>query len=535
MSLKKSGFNASTTVPSSATLDYVYNGVNTKITFANFVSNLGVTGTIVQDGAVTGTPVLDTAGSVNNIRNLEDGAGVTASVSAENGITLSHSFVQDTTGLPILLNATDLTPDLISLTGSGGITLTATDKVIDISGTTEGFSSQVIVKQASDLSGALDSTKEYVIDGVIDMGATQITVPQGGLNLKGFSFDISKLTSSESSYTMFVSPAGGSGNVVLSDMAFEVTGASSKLFDIVSDTGFEAVEINAVNFNDCTDLGVIDNYRQGLELGTGRFGGTPSLEMKGAWLGGYRITTSIARSIDNAMTAPIFKAGAGLVISTRFLTDLNIDLGTTAPLTDFAPSNFANPSSFQVRGAIVTRGGTPDPTDSTVTPNITASDLEASWDDNIGIGNTFEGGESEITTETATTISVIGAAVDVAGTFTASDLQHFDAPANGQLRHLGNTPREYRVSVDFSVAGTSAEQIKLLIVKWDDSASSFVEIATQTREINNFVGSRDIAFFNMLKTVVLDQNDYIKIQVANMTSTNNVTAELGDSFVVFAR
>ena len=43
----------------------------------------------------------------------------------------------------------------------------------------------IIVKQASDLSGTLDSTKVYLIDGIIDMGAQSIEVPSGGLTIIG--------------------------------------------------------------------------------------------------------------------------------------------------------------------------------------------------------------------------------------------------------------------------------------------------------------------------------------------------------------
>ena len=99
---------------------------------------------------------------------------------------------------------------------------------------------RILVQEAADLSGTLDSTVEYMIDGIIDMGTQSIEVPQGGLNLAGFNFDVSKLISSENNYTMFTSPASGSGNVLGKDYAIEVTGTNSQVYDIVSDTGFEA-------------------------------------------------------------------------------------------------------------------------------------------------------------------------------------------------------------------------------------------------------------------------------------------------------
>ncbi len=105
-----------------------------------------------------------------------------------------------------------------------------------------GLVNRVTVTQASDLSGVLDSTKEYFIDGIIDMGSQSIEVPQGGLNLSGYNFDVSKLISSAAAYTMFTSPVGGSGNLLGKDYAIEVTGAGSQVYNLVSDTGLEAFE-----------------------------------------------------------------------------------------------------------------------------------------------------------------------------------------------------------------------------------------------------------------------------------------------------
>ena len=147
---------------------------------------------------------------------------------------------------------------------------------------------QILVTQdnyITTLGGTIDSTKEYFIDGIIDLGSTQITVPNSGINLRGYNFDLSGLTSSEDNYTMFVSEsiAIGSGNFLGVDYFISVTGASSKVYDIYDATGFNAFEFTRINYNDCTNLGDIYDYRQGLELGTGRFGGSPSLTLHGLW------------------------------------------------------------------------------------------------------------------------------------------------------------------------------------------------------------------------------------------------------------
>ena len=129
---KKSEFIQQGTVLANSYLDYVVNGTNYKISYDNFVANLGVTGSIVQDGAVTGAPVLDVDGTVNRIRTIENGSGVLANVSAENGIKLSHNFVNDGTGTPIFLSTTADQPVFASLVAGNGISLTSTDNYVTI-------------------------------------------------------------------------------------------------------------------------------------------------------------------------------------------------------------------------------------------------------------------------------------------------------------------------------------------------------------------------------------------------------------------
>lgn len=397
------------------------------------------------------------------------------------------------------------------------------------------FNGRVVVSDPSQLSGTLDSSKEYFIDGIIDMGAQSIEVPEDGLYLTGYNFDTSKLVSSEPNYTMFTSPVGGSGNLVGKDYGIEVTGSNSKVYDISSLTGFEAFEFSRVNYNDCTSLGEIDSYRQGFETGTGRFGGKPELTLSGTWVGGYFIESSIVRSLTDG-TYSLFKAGAGLTMGSRFRTNMNVDLPASASFFDFSPANFPNPSTLQVDSAIVTRLGLQDATDSNYTPNISASDLACSWSNNVGMPNTFEGGSIGIGASAVTTINTIDVFEDVAASsWITADLQHFDNPAGGQLRHLGTNPREYKTIASLTIEGANNDVLTLRVIKWDDSASSFVTVLDQVRPVNNLIGARDVAFFNINVNTTLDQNDYIKLQVANNSGTANVTAETDGYLVVEQR
>lgn len=393
---------------------------------------------------------------------------------------------------------------------------------------------RVIVKTATDLSGVLDSTKEYFIDGVINMGSQTIEVPAGGLSLSGYNFDVSKLVSTASSYTMFTSPIGGSGDLIGKDYAIEVAGVSSKVYDITDATGFNAFEFARINYNDCTSLGTIAGYRQGLEVGTGRFGGKPELELAGTWLGGYFIDTSIVRGLDDGAYT-LFKAGAGFSMASRFRSNQNIDLPASVSFLDFSASNFTNPSTLQLEGCIVTRAGVFDANDSNLTPNIAASELVCAWSSNNGLPNTFVGGGLSVTSESTTTISSSGTFVDLAGTFTAGDLQHFDSPASGQLRHLGTSPREFSLAGQFVLDCGSNDEVDLKVVIFRSATTSFEDAKTQRRVINNLQGGRDVGYFVITDNIVLNINDYVKLQVANVNDTSNIIAELDSFFTIGAR
>jgi hypothetical protein len=426
---------------------------------------------------------------------------------------------------------TSVSPSAVYICASNGV---GTAKWENITLTKRCIVNQTNVQNT--LGGVIDSSVQYFIDGIVDLTGLGISieVPSGGINIQGLGLDISKIICSDNNYTMFTSPIGGSGNFLDAQLTYTVSGTLSKLFDLKSVNGFQAIEHNVVNFDDCTSLGVIDNYRQGLESGTGRFGGTPELELRGVW-NGYRITTSIVRVLTDGAYS-LFKAGVGLAISGRFLTDINVDIPANATFMDFATSNFINPSTLQLSGTIITRNGVTDPNDLNIIPNITNADLISSWKNNIGINNTFVGGQMNVIAEVTTPISApIGTFYPLLGTYTTSNLEHFDSPSNGQLRHLGNTPRAFNITSVINLEGVANNDVSVKIRKWNNSDGLFEDVITENRQINNFTGGRDIAFFIIITSVYLDQNDYIELQTANNTNNTDLTQEVGSYTVISER
>ncbi len=122
---KKSDFVAQDTVLANSFMDYFVNNTNYRISYQNLVAGLGVTGSIVTTGDVTGSPVLEIDGTVNKIRNIENGSGIVTLITPTNGVKVSQNFTANADGLPILLNTTAASPTIASIVAGSGISVAA--------------------------------------------------------------------------------------------------------------------------------------------------------------------------------------------------------------------------------------------------------------------------------------------------------------------------------------------------------------------------------------------------------------------------
>ena len=416
-----------------------------------------------------------------------------------------------------------------------------TPRQISVAGGADVLQDRVICNQDNKdttLGGVIDSSKEYFIDGVIDMGSTQITVPIGGINVRGYSFDLSALVSTNDNYTLFASetPVIGSGTVILNDFTISINGSASQVYSLVDVDGSHGVSFTNIYYIGCTSLGELASFRIGSEANTLRVGGSPSLTFSGDW-GGYRASSTIARDLAGTMSAPLFKEGVAFQMDGRFLTDINADLPTLAPLCDFTTGSFSQPSTLQFKDAIITRDGSFNANDSNIFTNLSASDLICDWNDNVGMRNTFVGGGLIFAIEQATSIPVKDISVDIAGTLVPISLEHFDSPSSDELRHLGITPIEFTVSWNFVLDGTANNTYEIFLVKLENGSNPQV-VFSQTRVCNNLQGgaqARDVAYFNGQIPIVLNQNDSVVWQVANLTDGNGCTMERDSAWYIKER
>lgn len=167
---KKSDFTAQTVVPSGTYFDFVLNGQNYKISASDMIAAFGTTGTISQKGDPTQTPILNIDGTDNQIRNLEDGSGVKASISPNGGALLDHNFQQDSTGAQILKNITAASPEFRSIVAGSGISVAEQNGFIQIAVSgTPVTTKTVIVNEEADFPTpvlgviTLEDDKSYFI------------------------------------------------------------------------------------------------------------------------------------------------------------------------------------------------------------------------------------------------------------------------------------------------------------------------------------------------------------------------------------
>lgn len=159
MSTKISDLVAITSVDDSGLLNVVQNGQNFKISQADYLAQFGVTGSLVQVGAPTGTPVLDTQGTVNGIRNLEGSVGIKTSLSPQNGLRVQTDLLTATTGVPVLFNETTAPKFRSLIAGSGMNVALAGDNIqISLSGT-PASTKTVIVNQMADFPTAVGGVR----------------------------------------------------------------------------------------------------------------------------------------------------------------------------------------------------------------------------------------------------------------------------------------------------------------------------------------------------------------------------------------
>ena len=398
--------------------------------------------------------------------------------------------------------------------------------------------SVIVVNSASDLSGTLVSDKVYLIDGSIDMGTQTITVPSTGLQIAGYGIGVSKLLSTENSYTMFLDAASDAGTLFISELTIDVSGTSSQVFDLDNSGAGDAVEINSTNFENCTSIGTLDAFRQFLMVNVFWLSCDDGITFAGTWSGGASIRTFLVRNFDpGAAGGTVFTGSTSpaLTFASRFFCDGNIDTPSGATVYDFAASMFTNDADFELITGQYTGAGTVVAVKSPVVDNTST---KSRFRDNNGLVNTYVGGRWYIAAgnTAATTIATVDTYVKAAGTTTEQDLQWTSSAGDNDLTYDSTETAEIQVAGSVNVTAVSGgadKNITITLRHWDDSASAYVDLPNAARGVSTSAGSyNNIAIIGY---ATMDTSDRIELWIENNTDAVNLTVEDGSLLSISER
>ncbi len=386
----------------------------------------------------------------------------------------------------------------------------------------------IIARTAKDIPLNPSGDTACVIDGVIDMGDKEITVSESGVEFIGNGDNLSKLFSSSNNYTMFKKGSGYSGDFIIggSGLSIEVTGTSSKVFDLDNEENSNIIDIEHVKFKDCTSLGTTSNYRELLNINIEWENCTDGLEVDGVWSNGCDVLSSRTNSLPASCT--LFKAGASLDIQGSFVSDLDaISVNAATTLFDFAPSDFSLDGGFRLDNFRTTA--------TNPTPNFPHESVKAYFTKCKGLENTYPGGEWDVSSEVATALSgeSTGVFLKAAGTTTYSNLSWFTGAASNAMTLAVDDIVDFQIIGSMSFSGSNNHVLSIKLRQWDDSAGSYIDLGTPFNITLNSGGRAESV--SIMGFAALEKDDRIEVWIADTTSPADATMLLNGTLLVTER
>ena len=442
--VKKSSFVSVDDSETTDYFDFIRNGQNLRISQSDLITALGLTGELQTLGEATGIPVLRVIGGVNYIRNIVGGAGINAAVSVQDGISISHNFTVDNTGVPVMIDEGSDSPTIRSIQAGSGISISGSGDVIQVSATAVPESSKtVIVYDISDFPTPVGDTitfeddTEYKLQN--DISSAYRYVMGSNSILSGADAHLIELE-----YT-------GSGNMITAaDKSFEIKDiylscSSGTVFDVSSTTNlhtFRMYESQVLcdyvgNFDNMglvymRDVNFVTIYTQGITF-SNNFG------------------VAIFDTVGVTMPSG---TGSAFVLGTATFTYFLIDKGIfNIDTTGYIASGLANSGNINAGGlGIMTTsrnfGTGADPPSDNIYP--TDDRWESQHNSKLPDSEDFALG---IHTGSTVNITAIGLAnaVKVAATWTEQQAARFTVSSDGTFTFSGN---QSYVSIDASITAT---------------------------------------------------------------------------------
>lgn len=500
---KISVFTAQSSLPSDAQLTYISGNTNYRITLTDFLASIGVTGTIVQKGDPLGTPVLNTSGSVNEIRNLEDGPGIKTSVSALGGIDIEHNFQTDIVGAQLVNDLALASPTFRSLVAGTGINVAQSGTEIQIAlSATPASTKTVIVNDINDFPAAAA--------GVITLADdTEYAVRNDISTANRFVFGNNAVIS-------------GSDNIVV-DLAYTGSGimftSLNKSWTIKSITlsfpsgtflDFDGTGAEIFQLKNCAltgdTLGTINDVG-GIHIDDTQL----NITTDGFLFGGVNGVVLAESNLGTISAGTLYDLGvatfSGFSVTEAFVTlnGASVFLDGAASSANITAGNLGAIHNCRFFGA-----GTPLQT-------IGNSDTRWQFDINNGIPDTSKDAlMSQTSNATETVIAVASTPVKLAGAWVEEDAFFFTTDATAKITYVGEKDIEVNVDMSFSGAPVSGTNQDLKFY-----------VAINGTIITNSGAANRISSGTLGRTalpwrVSLSENDYVEAFVENNTDTINI-------------
>lgn len=504
---RKSNFPGLDNIPADATLDFVSGGTNFKIPLADFLAALTVTGTIVQDGDPTATPILDVQGAVNQIRNLQtdSNSGIAFNVAPDNGIYVKLDAQSVGSGVPVL--APDNTIRRIKA-GSGIAVVASNGDVIVSTSAVPGLTRVVVINELGDFpapSGGvipLVADTVYFINAQVDVGANVFSLVSNTVVL-GLSALVTGITSSATG-TLFLN-AGGFENEIGS---IRITAPNCTIMGVTIGGGVANVFMHGLDIKTCV---TVANINAAFMF---RFeGGGADLCSADAFV------FSGANSIVNIIEVLILDyTGSAFALGTATFDRFNADL---MQITSTSPTNLI--LDGVVSSGNINAGGSGDVSEVDVSGTFTDSvtilsgDVRWDFDKNSFIADSHTHGLLSLQSNAVNTvISVATTPVLVAGVWVIEKTGKMVGTTGGRLTYKAQRDVALPLTASLTVEPVSGP-----------SQTLSVYVAINGSVITNSKRSVTLASGVTSSVTVpwdfdLSTDDFVEMFVANDSATNDI-------------
>lgn len=515
-SQKISSFNVSTSLNDSDLFTLVVNSTNKNITFASFKSDLGVTGSLTAIGDPLSVPVLSSPSPQDyQIRSIESGNGIIASVSAQNGIAIESNFAQSSTGAKLIPDLNSPQYQIKTLLSGEGITLNDDGEVITIGATGVAVPSNLrFIGEEADFDNQTATT--ITLDPAIfyRIGASFSTaknfVSQGTIMAGLNSAAVLTYTGTGSMFTV------STNRMTIRDLVIDCPNATAFKY-AGDDTGDvnQRYNLESTVILNCNkvlesigagghvfDLIQVENMTG--SVGFSFSGSTPALAF------------NFTRILLEGMTAGSVGYDFGSVITNEVAIANN---AMTGDATAIAISGLPNSGNI-VAGHLATVVNCNFTALTNQLSGITVDDVRWGFIGNSGLpDSTSDALIYSSPNALETVISSVGVPVKVNAVFTTDSVGRFTADSTGRLTYIGEVDSRLPIDVSSTILGASGgdKQGTLSI------AVNGVVLVPTTKQ-STFSGA-DAASVTTIWQYDFSNGDYIEVFVSNETNTINIIVE----------